>query len=92
VLKEILKLDWLLETDTDQRSAIEQGFLFLARFQPGIGEQPIDIEFHPDGTVAGLSHGPDSHLKQVWKFIDETTVLTAEFGSFKTTERRGRAA
>lgn len=82
-MKLVLKAAWRAAPNANARDAIEHGYLNLAHFQEGVGDERVDIELPP-----GLDLARDAVLLDAWlawskKIEVDTAQLHEELNKFK---------
>ena len=82
-MKLALKAAWRAAPNANMRDAIERGYLNLAHFQEGVGDEPVDCE-----KPHGLNLARDAVILDAWlawskKIEAETAQLHEELNEFK---------
>jgi hypothetical protein len=88
-MKALLKALYAKARTAEQRAWFEAGYMFLSKFQDGVGTTPIDNTLPKGDTKADLEAGAaklDKWLQWEKLSLAETEILMAEWMRFKTGE------
>ena len=82
-MKIALKVAWRVAPDVNVRNGVEHGYLNLANFQEGVGDEPVDCKLPP-----GVDPARDAPILGRWlawseKIETEMNQLLAELNEFK---------
>jgi hypothetical protein len=88
-MKIVLKALYAKASNLEQKNLFETGFVFLSKFQEGVGATPISGELMHGDTAANLSANMatlDKWMPLEKKSITEMEILLAEWKRFKEGE------
>jgi hypothetical protein len=84
-MKTALKVAWQVAPNDQLRNGVECGFVYLAHFQEGVGEEPVDWNLPPVFDMAKVAAIVDRYLAWSGKVQAEMDQLQAELNEFKRT-------